>query len=108
VLSGHAEKNRFADRPTAEDTSIRFRKIPEDWFYDGAGSRLSDEFEWDPLGAPAIQAALRFEPVGAALFYQLVVNAQKQKSGIPLANERRIMMQARGIRLVVLLAFPHL
>jgi hypothetical protein len=60
-----------------------------------------------PLRAPAIQAPA-VDPVGAALFYQLVVNAQKQKSGIPLANERRIMMQARGIRLVVLLAFPHL
>jgi hypothetical protein len=70
--------------------------------------RLTDEFEWGPLRAPAIQAALRVEPVRAELFYQLVVDAQKQKSGIPMPNERRIMMQARGLRLVVQLAFPNL
>ena len=37
LRSNRLEKNRFADRPTAEDTSIRIRKIPEDWIYDGAG-----------------------------------------------------------------------
>ena len=32
------------------------------------------------------------EPVRAVLFYQLIVNAQQQKGGGPLSNERRIMM----------------
>ena len=32
------------------------------------------------------------KPVRAVLFYELIVNAQQQKSGGPLPNERRIMM----------------
>ena len=35
---------------------------------------------------PAVQ------PVRAVLFYQLIVDAQQQKGGGPLPNERRIMM----------------
>jgi hypothetical protein len=60
---------------------------------DRLGFNAQDSYERVNRKIFIVSGSLRaVESVRTVLFYQLIVDAQKQKGGGPLPNERRIMM----------------